>query len=125
MDITNYNLSQISLVNSSSNSTKVTSKSANNQNVKKFFWPRINILLSLKNWINHIEIKNSSLAHFLCKLIPTQCPFQRDIKILGHTLVSIPPLCKLNPIYEELMFLRFRAISYLTDICGEDVSKYC
>jgi hypothetical protein len=33
-------------------------------------------------------------------------------------------LCKLNPLYEQLVGLRFRALSYLADDCGEDVSQY-
>jgi hypothetical protein len=58
-------------------------------------------------------------------MIPAQCPFERDVKLFGHKIVHIPPLCKLNPIYEQLVGLRFRALSYLADDCGEDVSPYC
>jgi hypothetical protein len=81
--------------------------------------------LSLRKWLDNIEISDRNLAHKLCKLIPSQCPFEREIKLLGHTIVSIPPLCKLNPFYEEVVALRFRAICYLADKCGEDVSSYC
>jgi hypothetical protein len=42
---------------------------------------------------------------------------------LGHTY-HIPPLCKLNPLYNEVVYLRFRALSFLSDICGEDVNAY-
>jgi hypothetical protein len=61
----------------------------------------------------------------LCKLIPAQCPFERDVKFFGHTLFHIPPLCKLNPLYEEVVALRFRGLCYLADECGEDVTPYC
>lgn len=86
---------------------------------------KIDVLLPLRKWINTMEIKSSQLAHRLCKLIPSQCPFARTIKIKGRTLLTIPPLCKLNPLYEELMTLRFRALCYLADDCGEDIAKYC
>ena len=83
------------------------------------------ILGPLRQWLNRIELSNSKLAHRLCKLIPAQCPFERDVKFFGHTLFHIPPLCKLNPLYEEVVGLRFRALCYLADECGEDVTPYC
>ncbi len=84
-----------------------------------------NILRSLRQWLNQIEVSNPKLAHRLCKLIPAQCPFERDVKFFGHTLFHIPPLCKLNPVYEEVVVLRFRALCYLADECGEDVTPFC
>ena len=39
--------------------------------------------------------------------------------------MQIPPLCKLNPVYEEVVYLRFRALCYLADCCGEDIQRYC
>jgi hypothetical protein len=65
------------------------------------------------------------LAHRLCQLIPAQCPFERDVKLFGRTLFHIPPMCKLNPLYEEVVALRFRALCYLADECGEDITAYC
>lgn len=79
----------------------------------------------LRQWLDSIEIQNPQLAHRLCKLIPAQCPFERDVKLFGKTLFHIPPMCKLNPLYEEFVSLRFRALCYLADECGEDVSQYC
>ncbi|MHC5727587.1 MAG: Mo-dependent nitrogenase C-terminal domain-containing protein, partial [Nostoc sp.] len=35
------------------------------------------------------------------------------------------PMCKLNPLYNELVYLRFRALCYLVDQCGEDIQSYC
>lgn len=78
-----------------------------------------------RDWLNEIEIRDRDLAHRLCKTIPSQCPFEREISLFGHTILSIPPLCKLNPLYNEVIALRFRAICYLADVCGEDVSSYC
>lgn len=87
--------------------------------------PTFDLLRPLRQWLDQIKVGNPKLAHRLCKLIPAQCPFERDVKFLGHTLFHIPPLCKLNPLYEEVVGLRFRAICYLADECGEDVTPYC
>ncbi len=82
-------------------------------------------LKPLRQWLESLEVKNPKLAHRLCKLIPAQCPFERDVKLFGRTLFHIPPMCKLNPLYEEVVMLRFRALCYLADECGEDISAYC
>lgn len=87
--------------------------------------PKFDILRPLRQWLNTFEVHDSSLAHRLCRVIPSQCPFERDVKFFGRTLFHIPPLCKLNPLYEEVVGLRFRALCYLADQCGEDISPYC
>ena len=81
----------------------------------------IALLSPVRHWLNNFKIQNAQLARWLCQLIPAQCPFDRDIKLWSYTLIHIPPLCKLNPLYEELVWLRFRALSYLVDECGEDI----
>ena len=83
---------------------------------------KVDLLSPLRQWLDNIAIDNSTFAHRICKMIPSQCPFEREIKLLGRTLVKIPPMCKLNPLYNELISLRFRAICYLADTCGEDIS---
>ncbi|KGF73685.1 nitrogenase [Neosynechococcus sphagnicola sy1] len=83
------------------------------------------LLHPVRDWLDQLEIQDPRVARFLCKMIPSQCPFERDINLFGHKVVHIPPLCKLNPLYEQLVFLRFRALSYLADDCQEDVSTYC
>lgn len=75
--------------------------------------------------LNQLEIRNESMAHLLCRLIPVQCPFERDICLFGRKIAHIPPLCKLNPLYEEVVALRFRALCYLADECGQDIRSYC
>lgn len=60
------------------------------------------------------------IAKLLCLLIPSSCPFARDILIFGHVL-HIPPLCKLNPLYNYLMNLRWQALVFLSDIGVETV----
>jgi hypothetical protein len=87
--------------------------------------PKFAPLAPLRNWLNNFIISDRQVAHKLCQNIPTQCPFARQINLFGRTILSIPPLCKLNPLYEEIVALRFRAICYLADECGEDVSAYC
>jgi hypothetical protein len=82
-------------------------------------------LQPIRRWLDSIEIHDPDTAHRICKLIPAQCPFERTVKLFGRTLFYIPPLCKLNPFYEEVVGLRFRALCYLTDVCGEDISCYC
>ncbi|PIG91946.1 Mo-dependent nitrogenase C-terminal domain-containing protein [Gloeocapsopsis sp. IPPAS B-1203] len=85
---------------------------------------KFDMLQPLRQQVNKINICNRTFAHRLCKLIPAQCPFERDLKLFGRTL-HIPPMCKLNPLYEEVVGLRFRALCYLADECGEDITSYC
>ncbi|MCC5608335.1 Mo-dependent nitrogenase C-terminal domain-containing protein [Nostoc sp. CHAB 5834] len=93
-----------------------------NRSISKLYW---DILQPLRQRLENIQVRDRQLAHRLCKLIPSQCPFERDVKLFGKTLFHIPPMCKLNPLYEEVVGLRFRALCYLADECGEDVSQYC
>lgn len=86
--------------------------------------PHSDILKPVRDWLDGMEVDDPRVARFICKLVPSQCPFERDIKLFGHKIVHIPPLCKLNPLYEQLVGLRFRALSFLADDCQEDVSKY-
>lgn len=83
------------------------------------------VLKPVRAWLDGFEVHDPRIARFLCKMIPSQCPFERDISLFGRKIVHIPPMCKINPLYEQLVGLRFRALSYLADEKGEDVSKYC
>lgn len=95
--------------------------------MKNFTFPSFNLdlLYPLRHWLDGIQIHDSKLAHLLCKLIPAQCPFERDIQLFHHTVLHIPPLCKLNPLYEQIVSIRFKSLSYLANECGEDVTLYC
>ena len=86
--------------------------------------PHPDLLQPVKNWLNQMDIHDPRVAHFICRMIPPQCPLERDINLFGRNLAHIPPLCKLNPLYEEVVGLRFRALSYLADECQEDISDY-
>ena len=82
-------------------------------------------LSPLRQWLDRLSVQDGKLAHRICRFVPAQCPFERDIVLLGHKVAHIPPLCKLNPLFEEVVALRFRALCYLADECGEDISQYC
>lgn len=83
------------------------------------------ILQPIRQILDHIDVRDRQSAQLICRLIPAQCPFAKDIKVFGKTILHIPPLCKINPLYDQLMSLRFRALSYLADRCGEDITIYC
>ncbi|MDX2240521.1 MAG: Mo-dependent nitrogenase C-terminal domain-containing protein [Leptolyngbyaceae cyanobacterium bins.302] len=82
-------------------------------------------LKPIRQWLDGLEVCDRKMAQTLASVIPAQCPFERTVKLFGRTVLYIPPLCKLNPFYEELVGLRFRALCYLADECGEDISSYC
>jgi hypothetical protein len=86
---------------------------------------KIDLFQPLKSWCNQLTIQDPVTAHWICRLIPPQCPFARTITLFGWKILTIPPLCELNPLYNEFVFLRFRALCYLVEECGEDGSQYC
>ncbi len=87
--------------------------------------PQFAPLQPLRQWLNQIEISSEAQAHRLCRAIPARCPFERQVRVFGRTILRIPPLCKLNPVYEEVVALRFRALCYLAEECGVDITPYC
>ena len=87
--------------------------------------PKLDFLQPLRKWLDSLEIHNQKLAHSIATFIPADCPFERDIILLAHKMAHIPPLCKRNPLYEQFVSLRFKALCYLVDQCGEDIQSYC
>lgn len=85
---------------------------------------KLDPLRPVRDWLDGMDVSDPKVARFLCKLIPSQCPFERDVVVFGKKLVHIPPMCKINPLYEQLVGLRFRSLSYLADVCKEDVTPY-
>lgn len=81
---------------------------------------RHDLLDPVRRWLDQLEIHDPRVARFLCRLIPAQCPFERDVVLFGRKVVHIPPLCQLNPLYEQLVGLRLRALAFLAER-GEDV----
>jgi Mo-dependent nitrogenase C-terminus len=78
----------------------------------------------VRQWLGAIEIRDIEAARAVCQVIPAFCPFAQEIKLFNRTLLSIPPLCKLNPFYDQLMELRFKGLLYL-ERCGEDITPFC
>ncbi|MBZ8178676.1 Mo-dependent nitrogenase C-terminal domain-containing protein [Oscillatoria salina] len=120
-DVTEYTVKNIVLASwiwADNNQSTCSEKIAQQ---KKEFAP----LKPLRQWLDNLKVDNPKFARRLCKLIPSQCPFEREVKLFGRPIFHIPPMCKLNPLYEELMMLRFRALCYLADECGEDISAFC
>lgn len=124
MDVSNYTISQFFVNTFFLNREKLT---ALLRKIVKTLTSlsKIDLFFPLRYWLRHIKIDDVQFAHNLCHIIPSQCPFERDITVFGKVIFHIPPMCKLNPFYEELMELRFRSLCYLADECGEDISKYC
>ena len=91
----------------------------NNHNKKS-----LNPWYFLQKWLEGLEIQEESIARWIVQLIPSQCPFEREIRVFGRVILKIPALCKLNPLYEQLVGLRFRALCFLADSCGEDITPY-
>jgi hypothetical protein len=89
--------------------------------------------VSLKHFIQklfspafrQIHFTDPRTARLICRFIPANCPFERDVVFRGHKIAHIPALCKLNPLYDQLVELRFQALVFLADECGEDVTSYC
>jgi hypothetical protein len=86
------------------------------QSIKRLMQP-------IQLWLDGVEITDADAARLLYKIIPGQCPFERDLMMFGQTVLHIPPLCKLNPFYDQLVGVRFRAMCYLVDECGESLEN--
>ncbi len=67
----------------------------------------------VRGWLAAIEIRDIAAAQAVCQVIPAFCPFAQEIKLFNRTVLAIPPLCKFNPFYGQLMALRFKALVYL------------
>lgn len=85
--------------------------------------PQLELLTAVRRWIDRLEVRSPRFAHLICRLIPCTCPFESRFTLLGQAFY-VPPLCKLNPFYQEILALRLRALTYLADDRGEDVTKY-
>jgi hypothetical protein len=75
--------------------------------------------------LESIEIRRSKTARFVCRVIPASCPFERDIRFFDRSLLHVPPLCKLNPFYEQLVLLRMKSLTYLAQACSQGMKNCC
>ncbi|MEL6603354.1 MAG: Mo-dependent nitrogenase C-terminal domain-containing protein [Cyanobacteria bacterium J06614_10] len=70
-------------------------------------------LKPLRQWLNNFEINSVRTAKWICQLIPNTCSTGYDFRLLGLLRWRLPSLCKLNPLADELVDLRFRAADFL------------
>jgi hypothetical protein len=114
-------LSNAPLASSIATNSIVTNSTVTLRKPKSFQWPEpvMQFCQPIQEWLDEVEVHDVEAARLLYKIIPGQCPFERDVNLFGRTLFHIPPICKLNPFYEQLVALRFRAMCYLVDECGE------
>jgi tellurite resistance protein len=103
----------------------IMSNIQNQQQLNNSHTSNTNLLDPLKAWLDDLDIKDPKIARFLCRVIPAQCPFERDIFLFGRKIVHIPAMCQINPLYDQLVDLRFRSLTFLADECGEDISEFC
>jgi len=86
------------------------------------------VLPPLKPWLDQWDPVDPHVAALIVSLIPAQCPFEQDIVVLGRKLLHIPPMGKINPLYDQLVGLRFRRIGHLPEdqqrlICHQETSQ--
>ncbi|BAU14827.1 Mo-dependent nitrogenase family protein [Leptolyngbya sp. NIES-3755] len=70
------------------------------------------MLNQLRSYLDRIEINDPKLAQFICQLIPDRCPFERKLYVFDYC-IQIPALCKLNPLYRQLLNLRLKSLMCL------------
>lgn len=73
------------------------------------------VLNPIRNWLDNLEVRHRTVARLIARIIPSQCPFERDLILAGRKIAHIPPLCKLNPLYDQFVGLRFRSLCYLAE----------
>ncbi|HEY9763510.1 MAG TPA: Mo-dependent nitrogenase C-terminal domain-containing protein, partial [Trichocoleus sp.] len=45
---------------------------------------KLDPLKPARDWLDQLEVHDPRLARFVCKLIPPQCPFERDVVLFGR-----------------------------------------
>lgn len=79
---------------------------------------RPGLLDGVRRWLDGVDPGDPAVARFIVRMIPAQCPFERTVTLFGHKVVRIPPMCKINPLYEQLVALRFRCLCRLEEPAG-------
>jgi Mo-dependent nitrogenase C-terminus len=72
------------------------------------------LLIVLIDMASLLPTNRKISAILICKIIPGACPFARHVDI-GRLQFNIPPLCKLNPWYENSIATRFKALNFLAE----------
>lgn len=50
-------------------------------------------------WVDQIKVTDVERAKCVLSFIPLACPFARTVRLFGHKILEIPPLCEFNPTY--------------------------
>ena len=58
---------------------------------------KVDPLKPAREWLDQLDVHDPRLARFLCKMIPAQCPFERDVVLFKKKLVHIPPCVSSTP----------------------------
>ena len=67
----------------------------------------------LKHWLNGLDLGDERISSFIAHLIPFPYPFGRNINLFARKLVQIPPMSKINALFDQLVSLRFRCLGHL------------
>jgi len=52
----------------------------------------IALLYSVRQWLESLEVRDPKIARLLCKIIPTDCLFNRETKLFTHSVpVQVEP----------------------------------
>jgi len=76
---------------------------------------RLELLRSVRHWLDALEVREPRVARLLCKLIPAQCPFERDIKLFGKSL-SYATVVQAQPALRTISWPTLRSMCYLEGI---------
>lgn len=52
---------------------------------------KLDPLKPARDWLDQLEVQDPRLARFVCKLIPSQCPFERDVVLFKKSWCTFPP----------------------------------
>lgn len=78
--------------------------------------PKLDPLVPVRRWLAALEIPSRSVAELICRWVPNTCSAGYSLRWQGRIWLHLPPLCKLNPLHEELLDLRFRAADFLYEL---------
>ncbi|GEM_PF-1073184 len=66
--------------------------------LEEIFTPKL--LRLERNWMVNYRFTGGSKFCQFCRQIPTECP---------ATKIGLPPMCKLNPLYDHLLLMQLKA----------------
>lgn len=70
-----------------------------------------------RKWLRNYRFrKENGWFARLCRSIPTQCPAQK---------LGLPPICKLNPLFEEMLYMQLKASDVAHQQTWIDMANAC